>query len=128
MSSSSRATWAGLFAALFVLVVAPAASAAITSSQITSPASPSYGIYDEESPNTIAVSGTTSGGNPATDKVNLDCFYGSSPENKVLAEEVSLNPDGSFSVPAANLKNIEDRVCRLRAVPDGRHSCRSLTV
>jgi hypothetical protein len=119
VSSSGRALWAGLFAALIVLVFAPAASAAITSSQIISPASPSYGIYDEESPNTIAVSGTTSGGNPATDKVNLDCFYGSSPEDKVLAEEVSLNPDGSFSVPAANLKNIDHQVCRLRAVPTG---------
>ena len=119
VSSSNRAMWAGLFAALFVLAFAPAASAAITSSQITSPTSPSYGIYDEESPNTIAVSGTTSGGNPATDKVNLDCFYGSGPKDKVLAEEVSLNPDGSFSVPVANLKNIDDQVCRLRAVPSG---------
>ncbi len=119
MSSTSRAAWAGLFAALSALALAPAASAAIAGSQITSPASPSYGIYDEESPNTIAVSGTTSGGNPATDKVNLDCFYGSGPEDKVLAEEVSLNPDGSFSVPAANLSKIEDRVCRLRAVPTG---------
>ncbi|MGA8747033.1 MAG: hypothetical protein WB507_14380 [Solirubrobacterales bacterium] len=119
MSSSSRARWAGLFAALFVLAFAPAANAAIASSQITSPASPSYGIYDAEAPNTISVSGTTSGGNPATDKVNLDCFSGSAPEDKVLAEEVSLNPDGSFSVAAANLKNIDDQVCRLRAVPTG---------
>jgi hypothetical protein len=119
VSSSSRASWAGLFAGLFVLAFASAANAAITSSQITSPASPSYGIYDAEAPNTIAVSGTTSGGNPATDKVNLDCFYGSAPEDKVLAEEVSLNPDGSFSVPAANLKKIDDQVCRLRAVPIG---------
>ncbi len=119
MSSSSRATWAGLFGTLLVLAFAPAANAAITSSQITSPASPSYGIYDEESPNTIAVSGTTSGGNPATNKVNLDCFYGSGPKDTVLAEEVSLNPDGSFSVPAASLSKIEDQVCRLRAVPTG---------
>jgi len=111
--------WTILISAATALIFAPVAGAAITGSQITSPGSPTYGIYDGVSPNTIAVSGTTSGGNPATDQVDLDCFYGSKPEEKALAEKVSLNPDGSFSVPAASLKNIDERVCRLRAVPAG---------
>ncbi len=104
-------------AAFASLAVAPAAGAAITSSQITTPASPTFAINDEEAPSTIAVSGTTSGGNPATDKVDLDCFYGPGPEDLTLAKEVPLSSEGDFSVPAAKLASIEDQVCRLRAVP-----------
>jgi hypothetical protein len=119
MSKSRGAVLAILFSAATTLVFVPVASAEIASSQITSPSSPTYGIYDEASPGVIAVSGSTSGGSSATDKIDLDCFYGSGPAEKTLASGVSLNPDGSFSVPAANLAKIESRVCRLRAVPAG---------
>ena len=100
---------------------APNAGATITSSAIDVPASPSFQIYNQETPNTIAVSGTTDSSAPATDQVDLQCFYGpSSSSHKALATGISLDPStGSFSVPAANLNNVRFQVCTLRAVPAG---------
>lgn len=106
-----------LIAAVAALALASSASAAITSSQITSPTSPAFGIYDENAPNTIAVTGTTTGGTSGVDEVNLDCFSGS--QDLHLAIGVPLASDGSFSVPAADLNNISYELCRLRAVPTG---------
>lgn len=99
------------------LALASSASAAITSSQITSPSNPTFGIYDEDAPNTIAVSGTTTGGTFGVDEVNIDCFTGS--QDLHLALNVPIAPDGSFAVPAADLSTISLAVCRLRAVPTG---------
>jgi hypothetical protein len=104
-------------AAVAALAFASSASAAIESSQITSPSNPTFGIYDEDAPNTIAVTGTTTGGASGIDQVNIDCFTGS--QDLHLALGVELAPDGSFSVPAADLSNISFAVCRLRAVPTG---------
>ncbi len=57
------------------LVDTPAASAAITSSQITTPSNPSFFIADEDaSSQTFAISGTTTGGN-AGDKVDVRCYF-----------------------------------------------------
>jgi hypothetical protein len=106
-----------LISAVAALALASSASAAITSSQITSPSNPTFGIYDENAPNIIAVTGTTTGGTSGVDEVNIDCFTGS--QELPLAIAVQLAPDGSFSVPAADLNNISYEVCRLRAVPTG---------
>jgi hypothetical protein len=109
---------AGLSAAI-ALWIAPQAGATITSTQITSPADPTYSIRDDDNPNTMAVSGTTDSTDPGTDTVDLDCFYGSGPDSSQLSADVTLQSDGSFSVPGANLENVEGKVCRLRAVPSG---------
>jgi hypothetical protein len=109
---------AGLAGAL-ALWIAPQASATITTTSITSPTDPTYSIYDGDAPNTIAVTGTTDSDAAGSDLVDLQCFYGSGPSNAALATNVPLAGDGSFSVSAADLANVDDRVCRLRAVPAG---------
>ncbi|HKU57645.1 MAG TPA: PASTA domain-containing protein [Gaiellaceae bacterium] len=111
---------AALAGALVVggLVVTPAAHAAITGSQITTPTDPSFFIADESaSTQTFAIAGTTSGGNPATNTVDVNCYSGGSFVR--VARNVSLKSDGSFSIPKANLNNPLDLTCRLRAVPAG---------
>src|SRR5437764_7802018 len=58
------------------LVITPAAGAAISASQITSPSNPSFFIADEDAASqTFAISGTTTGGN-AGDKVDVRCYFG----------------------------------------------------
>jgi PASTA domain/Divergent InlB B-repeat domain len=102
------------------LVVTPAAHAAITSSRITTPSDPSFFIADEAaSTQTFAIAGTTTDGNPATNLIDVDCYFGSSVVT--VAKNVSLKPDGSFSIPKASLNNPLDLTCRLRAVPAGTH-------
>jgi hypothetical protein len=101
------------------LVVAPAANAAITASQITTPTNPSFFVADENaSLQTFAVSGTTSGGDPASDKVDIRCYYGGT-SVKVKAN-VPLNQNGTFSVSGADLNKVLDLTCRLKAVPAGK--------
>jgi hypothetical protein len=99
----------------------PQADATITTATIGTPASPTFKIYDQDSPNTIAVMGTTDSSAPATDQVDLQCFFGpSSASHLTLATGVSLNPvNGAFSVPTANLNPVKQQTCTLRAVPAG---------
>ncbi|HJU37917.1 MAG TPA: PASTA domain-containing protein [Gaiellaceae bacterium] len=100
------------------LVDSPAAQAAIKGSQITTPSDPSFLIADgDAATQTFAVSGTTSGGNPATDRVDLRCYYDG--KSALVAKSVALGSGGSFSVPAASLGKLLDHTCRLRAVPAG---------
>jgi hypothetical protein len=100
------------------LVDTPAAHAAITGSHITTPASPSFFIADEDaSTQTFAISGTASGGSPASDKVDIRCYYAST--STTVASGVALHTDRSFSVPSADLNKLLDTTCRLRAVPAG---------
>jgi hypothetical protein len=100
------------------LVDTQAAHAAITGSRITTPANPSFFIADEDaSTQTFAISGTASGGSPATDKVDIRCYYAST--FTAVATSVALHADRSFSVPSADLNKILDTTCRLRAVPAG---------
>ena len=100
------------------LVVPPAARAAITGSQITTPTDPSFFIADETTATqTFAISGTTSGGNRAADKVDLRCYYHGT--SALVTKNVALSSDGSFSVAAADLNKVLDLTCRLRAVPAG---------
>ena len=99
------------------LAAVPSAQAAITGSHVARPKDPRYLVYNQDNPNTFAIAGTTSGGNPATDQVDLLCFHGTTYET--VASNVPLAGDGSFSVHAADLSKIEYRLCRLRAVPAG---------
>lgn len=111
---------AALACALLVggLVFAPSARGAITGSQITTPTDPSFFVADEVAPaQTFAISGSTSGGDPASDKVAVRCYFGASSVR--VKGNVPLDSDGSFSVPAADLNTILDQTCHLRAVPAG---------
>lgn len=101
------------------LVAQPtAARAAITGSQITTPSDPSFFVADEDAATQFfAIAGTTSGGDPTTDTVAIRCYFGT--KSVKLAGPVPLNPDGSFAVLLANLNDVLDLTCRLRAVPSG---------
>jgi hypothetical protein len=100
------------------LAAAPAAPAAVTASQITTPSDPSFFVADEDGNlQTFTISGTTTGGNPANNLVDLRCYFGGT--SVKVKSNVPLNPNGSFSVAAADLNNILDLTCRLRAVPAG---------
>jgi hypothetical protein len=100
------------------LVDTPAASAAITASQITTPSNPSFLIADEDaSSQTFAISGTTTGGNPASNLVDVRCYFGGT--SVKVKGNVPLNSNGSFSVAAADLNKVLELTCQLRAVPAG---------
>ncbi len=116
-----RVSLASAVAAVAALTVAMPASAAITTTTITTPGtSPVYSTLNGDTPtNTIALAGTTDSTAPATDKVDLRCFYGSPATSVLVQAGVSLAAGGSFSVPAANLGPFAFRECRLRAVPAG---------
>jgi hypothetical protein len=115
-----RLSAASALAAAVVLggsAVTPAAGAAVTASQITSPSNPSFFVADEDaSSQTFAVSGTTTGGN-AGDKVDVRCYYGGT--SVKVKGNVTLNSSGAFSVPDADLNRILELTCQLRAVPAG---------
>ena len=101
------------------LVVTPAAHAAITASQITTPSNPSFFIADEDaSAQTFAVSGTTTGAGGG-DKVDLRCYFGGT--SVKVKGNVPVNSNGSFSVPAADLNKLPNLTCQLKAVPAGKN-------
>jgi hypothetical protein len=100
------------------LAAAPAAPAAITASQITTPSNPSFFVADQSSNlQTFTIAGTTTGGNPANNLVDVRCYYGGT--SVKVKGNVPLNPNGSFSVTAADLSKTLDLTCQLRAVPAG---------
>src|SRR5436190_14132114 len=98
--------------------VTPAAHAAITASQITSPANPSFFLADEDAAaQTFTISGTTTGSSPASDKVDIRCYFART--SVKVKGNVALNSNGSFSVTTADLNNLLELTCQLRAVPAG---------
>lgn len=102
---------------LLALIGGPIASAsAIETSQITSPASPTYALYDEtvsSPPPAFTVSGTTT----ISGKIELRCYYGAGiSEYSVVGEATPSG--GSFSVAVAP-KSLHIAPCVLRAVPPG---------
>src|SRR5215469_2999397 len=100
------------------LVVTPAARAAITASQITTPSNPSFFIADEDTTSQpFAVAGTTTGASGGA-QVDLRCYFAGT--SIKVKGNVPLNSDGSFSVPAADLNKILGLTCQLKAVPAGK--------
>ena len=120
-SSRIRLTAATALAGALVvggLAAAPAAPAAITASQITTPTNPSFFVADEDGNlQTFTISGTTSGGNPANNLIDVRCYFGDT--SVKVKGNVPLNSSGSFSVAAADLNKLLDLTCQLRAVPAG---------
>jgi hypothetical protein len=100
------------------LVATPTAEAAITASKIKSPADWTFFVDDhDKATQTFHVAGTTTGGTPASDKVDVRCYYGTT--SALVAGNVALKSDGSFSV-AGDLNSAKVYApCRLRAVPAG---------
>ena len=99
------------------LLASPAARAAITASQITTPSNPTFFIADEDaSSQTFAISGTTTGG-ATGDLVDVNCYFAD--KHVTVKKNVAVGSGGSFSVPSANLANAVDLTCRLLAVPAG---------
>jgi hypothetical protein len=98
------------------LLFAGAAHAAITTSAITTPTDLSYFVADDDAGSSdFTISGTTSGGNPVSDKIDVRCYYGAGLSVLVRSGR-SLNPDGSFSFTAP-LGSVDDHICTLRAIP-----------
>jgi hypothetical protein len=100
------------------LVATPNAGAAITASSITSPTDLTYLVADQDKASqNFTVAGTTTGGTPASDKIDVRCYYGT--KSDLVVGNVPLQSNGSFSV-AADLDNANVYTpCRLRAVPAG---------
>ncbi|HEX6711729.1 MAG TPA: hypothetical protein VF066_00035 [Thermoleophilaceae bacterium] len=114
----SRSTrWAlALTVAVAALAFSQSAFAAFTSSQITSPGDNSFVQYTVNTPNTVHVTGTVSGG---TGNADLVCFWGTS--RKVVKQNVAVS-NNSFSTDVALdlLGTLSPRpYCVLRAVPTG---------
>src|SRR4051794_26842790 len=84
--------FSALTAVVLAFLVVPAlASAAPTSSQITTPSHTTYVNYDKENPGTLHVAGTTAGG---TGDVDLRCYYGG--KSPLVASQVPVS-NGAFS-------------------------------
>ena len=111
----SGLTVVGLTTALAVWV-APAAEATVTTSNITTPTDPTYALANDNNPNTYAISGTSDG--TTGDQVDVRCYFTGSAFNTV-SSGLTVQPDGTFSVPAADFANARNKICRLRAVPAG---------
>jgi hypothetical protein len=93
------------------------ASAEVESSQITSPAGPTYALYDETLPspqNAFTVTGTTIG----SGNIALRCYYGPGPtEYKTLVKKVE--PKGGTFSAEVEASELDFAPCVLRAVPVG---------
>jgi hypothetical protein len=119
--------------ALAIVALAPGiASAAVTTSQVTSPGDPYFGIFDGDLPagdaaNQITVSGTTNG--TTGDQVNVRCFYGTyygGVSSNLLASNVPVAADGSFSVSKPSNSSISrGRASTSRTSPPTRSPSRA---
>ncbi len=110
-----------LFVLLISLVLAASAQAAVTSSSITTPSDPFYGLDHGQTQN-VTVSGTSNG--TTGDHVDIVCYQdngSTSNRSHTIASNVSVQSGGSFStsVPIHNFYDYSVDPCRLRAVPSG---------
>jgi hypothetical protein len=115
-----RRLWLAIIGILAAtLTFAGAARAAITGSSIATPDDLSFLSNDNDAGGgtDFTISGTTTGGSPASDRIDVRCYYGAG-VSVLVSSGRSLNADGSFSF-AAPLGAVEDHICRLRAIPAG---------
>src|SRR5205823_6077825 len=104
--------------ALLALAIPATASAAVTSSSITTPTGPFFFLNDLSPGQTamnITVSGTSNG--TSGDMVDLNCYYGTYIPAS-LAASVPVASDGTFTYTGV-VNNLEYYTCMLRAVPHG---------
>ena len=113
MSSPSKS----LPLALILAALAPAiADANVTRSSVTSPADPTYRLYEptKKAEPRLAVAGTTDGA--VKEQVDLVCSEGATVF--VVAPAIELGSEGRFAADVP-LKSFQNRACILRAVPAG---------
>jgi hypothetical protein len=111
-----RTTSTAVAACLAALVVAvPSAGAAVTKSTVTTPKDMTYVLYQNDTPNSITVAGTTNGN--ASDHVDLLCTFGNG--SWPMAYNVAVNSNGSFLTSSVSLSGAPYVPCRIRAVPSG---------
>jgi hypothetical protein len=104
-------------AALLAVLAAPAAAAAPTRTQITSPAgNPSVFLTTSGSTPHISVSGTSNGG---ASPIDLRC---DSSASQLVSSDLVPSTAGAFShtLTSAEIGRIAGRTCTLRALPHGR--------
>ncbi|MFI5004120.1 MAG: hypothetical protein ACHQE6_03815 [Solirubrobacterales bacterium] len=117
LSNPLRAALLAGVLSLLALIGGPIASAGATveSSQITSPASPTYSLFDETLPphqHAFTVSGTTIG----SGNVALRCYYGIGPKEFALIAKEVVPSGNTFSVEVES-ESLYTGPCVLRAVP-----------
>ena len=115
--SIPRGIFIALLACLGVLAFAGAASAEVTSSQITSPADPFHALpdWDDDTDDEIDIAGTAVvDGEDDEDYVDVRCYGWDGYETIESGVEVV---EGTFAVEDAYLGEISDNACQLRAVP-----------
>jgi hypothetical protein len=101
--------------ALVGLSSSVASASAAETSQITSPASPTYAFYDETVPSpppAFTVEGTTS----ISGTIALRCYYGATPNSYTLVVK-ELTPSGGAFSAAVQASSVPSGPCVLRAVP-----------
>lgn len=96
-------------------LLASGATAAVTATNITAPASPIFTLWNENSAaGSVSVTGTATASNG--DLVDIRCYSGA--VGTLLIANIAVT-GGQFSVPSAPLNPIAGRACILRAVPAG---------
>jgi hypothetical protein len=107
-----------LVAIALSLVVTGSAMAAPTASQVTTPSDPSFPEFNHDSPNTLTVAGTTSGG---SGNVDIRCYTAS--DSKLISSGVPVVAGGfNIDLPMAGVVSAlgyPHPYCVLRAVPAG---------
>jgi hypothetical protein len=117
----ARIFWFALLATMAIAV--SAASGAVTSSNVTSPANGSYFQGNADNPSDpahqVTFSGTTVGGN-SSDSVDLLCTFADSdgtPDDQLIEGGVPLTASGTFSIKIPAFP--ANQPCVVRAVPAG---------
>ncbi len=103
------------------------AGAAVTQTAITSPSSPFLYTYNDASPATVTISGTSNG--TTGDTVDVRCYYhydgGYDISYDNVASSVPVNADGTWSTGA--ISPDVGSTCQLRAVPHGLSTTQGLS-
>jgi hypothetical protein len=100
------------------LVFAAPAQAAVTASNVNTPADPYFGFADDANvSNEITVTGTSNG--TTGDVIDLKCYSNGNILSPSPGQDIAVNADGTWS-SQLDLEDISDRGygCILRAVPD----------
>lgn len=116
LRKSSRLTLSLLTALAGLLAFAGVASAAVTTSQITSPSSPHFSLFDRNAQTELTVSGETDG--EEGDEVEIRCYYEDENESDFVEDGIEVDENGDFSAEV-NPERFEETVCNLRAIPQG---------
>lgn len=121
LSNALRATLLAGTLSLLALVGGPIASASaeVESSQITSPADPSYVLYDQTKESSKSIVFTITGTTTGAGNVDVRCYYeGEENGYRPIAKEVEPSSN-SFTVKVEASTLDTGQPCVLRAVPAG---------